>query len=129
MTKTIRFYKERYMWYADVPEYIEQGGIQEDLMMVSGADTWLDIISNKSNEVTIEMSTTEVLQEKLVIVDRPEDKFVGVTYIANSFQDEDVNHLLWLCPVTIFVFDEYPEVIHYRIMKWSVKPTSFSCGI
>ena len=45
-----RFYKENGIWYIDLPEFIEQGlGTKANLMMVDGADTFLDFLSDNGN--------------------------------------------------------------------------------
>ena len=55
MIITKRFYKENGMWYIDLPEYLEAGlGTKNNLLMVAGADTLLDILSNNGTEITIE---------------------------------------------------------------------------
>ena len=54
--KTHRFYKEGKRWYVDLPEWM---GTKADLEMVFGADTMLDIISNKGSEVKLNISLTE----------------------------------------------------------------------
>ena len=52
-----RFYKENSIWYIDLPEFLEEGmGSKANLMMVDGADTLLDILSNNGSEVTLEFS-------------------------------------------------------------------------
>jgi hypothetical protein len=52
-----RFIKEGSSWYIDLPEYLEQGGSKDDLQMISGADTMLDIIAGDADEVTLQMDT------------------------------------------------------------------------
>jgi hypothetical protein len=52
-----RFYKENEIWYIDLPEFLERGlGSKANLMMVDGSDNLLDILSENSNEVTVEFS-------------------------------------------------------------------------
>ena len=51
-TKTLGFIKDNDIWYADLPQFLEHGlGTRENLMMVDGADTFLDILSNHSKQV------------------------------------------------------------------------------
>lgn len=109
----IRFYNRDLRWFADVPSYIEQGGTEDELEMVSGADAWLEYLSSGNDNVFLELSE-QPLQEKLNLYSK--DEF-GATYIAHSFREEDINHTLWLCPVTLFVFGKYPDVIYYRILN------------
>ena len=111
----IRFYKdEDRRWYADLPEYIAQGGTIEECEMVFGADDWLDYISEKREAVTLALSDQDSLSEKIVLYES--DEF-GATYIAHTYREEDINQILWLCPVTLFVFGHYPKEIYYHVIR------------
>lgn len=113
MKKNIRFIKDNGFWYADLPAYIDAGGNMEDCLMVAGADTWLDFLAGKdAKEITLTIGTTP-LQEKLVRYHKDDG---GATYIAHTYKEEDINHQLWLCPVTLFVFGEYPNTIYYEVV-------------
>ena len=66
-TQVLAFVKDQGIWYADLPEFLEARlGTRANLMMVDGADTFLD-------------------------------------------------HQLWLCPVTEYVFGNYPNEIYTAI--------------
>ena len=112
--KTIKFFKQQGFWYAYLPEFIESGGTLADCEMVAGADSWLDFLSNKGKEITLTLSTEEPLQEKLNLYEKTDNLEDGATYIAHSYKEEDINQIMWLCPVTLFVFGEYPDVIYYN---------------
>jgi hypothetical protein len=115
------------IWYIDLPEYIEQGlGSKANLMMVAGADTFLDVLSNNSDEVTLEIDTQPfhgyehalvhihrgMDEELLKIAGHPDVEYGGY-YIAFP-----LNHLLWLCPVTEYVFGgDYPKNIYTRVLS------------
>lgn len=111
--KKNRFYKEDSgKWYIDLPEWIEKGLPKEDLEMVMGADTMLDMLSNNSDEVTLRFSDKigeDNYMHKVELAKFEEDEY-GATYKVISFHDPiDV----WLCPVTKFVFDgNFPDKIY-----------------
>jgi hypothetical protein len=111
----IRFYNEGGRWYADLPKYIQEGGDKEDLLMVAGADTWLDILSECGSEITLEISTEHFdgFDSKLL--------YVGdIHTIGASTGDYIVYpdmHKMWLCGVTVWVFGEYPQVIYYKVIS------------
>jgi hypothetical protein len=116
MISDIKFYKaEDNRWYAHLPEYLEEGGTLEACEMVAGADVWLDIVSGNSSEVVLRLSSNKELQERIVLYDtdlsKPEE---GATYIAYTYKGSDYNITMWLCPVTLFVFNEYPKFIYYE---------------
>ena len=113
------------IWYIDLPEYLEQGlGTQANLMMVAGADTFLDKLSNNGNEVTVRIETEPYdgmeyalsrlgfgLDKALLdSVNHPPVEY-GAHYRAND------GHVLWLCPVTEYVFGGYyPTDIYINVI-------------
>jgi hypothetical protein len=112
--KKIKFYKKENKWYAYLPAYIEQGGTEEECEMVAGADDWLDRLSNYGDDVTLLLSDSDPLSERIVLYES--DEF-GATYIAHTYKEEDINQVLWLCPVTVFVFGKYPDIIYYSLTR------------
>jgi hypothetical protein len=108
----LRFYNKDNRWYADIPDYIESGGTEEECEMVFGADTWLDFISKGKDNVFVKLSIDVVLSEKLSLIEKDE---YGATYMAKKYKDEVIEHKLWICPVTLFLFGEYPNIIYYEV--------------
>jgi hypothetical protein len=117
-----RFYKLNNIWYIDLPEFLEQGlGTLANLMMVDGADTFLDHISKNGSEVWVTFSNQHFLGAKYSLVAEKFGKnqsllsFLGhapVQYGRYYTVPEFNNHRLWLCPVTEYVFGgAYPDVI------------------
>ena len=114
----IKFYKEIDLrWYADLPEYIASGGTKADCEMVCGADDWLDILSQGESEITLVLDTEPFKGAEVLNLDRTDYGFpvLGATYRMTTYKSVDYsNQTLWLCPVTLFVFGEYPKKIFYR---------------
>jgi hypothetical protein len=134
---TKRFYKEDGTWYIDLPEFLEQGfGTKANLMMVGGADTLLDKLSNNGTEATIRFSNRlfRSNMEDIVLTrtdlgyDEAYLKEVGhapvddgAYYSVKSNNRNLLNHKLWLCPVTKYVFDGYyPPVIYIEPLNSSI---------
>ncbi len=128
--KRIRFMKEVGLWYADLPEFLEQGlGTKNNLLMVDGADTFLDLLSGNGEEVTLDISETEFAgyqaklgkiscgknQELLDDVGHEPVEY-GAYYEVTELNGEAIFHRLWLCPVTEFVFGRYPEEIWVKVV-------------
>ena len=117
------FYKESNgIWYIDLPEFLNAGlGTKANLMMVAGADTFLDFISNHGNriEVTIDTKPFSGYKQELIKIGMGKDQAlldaVGhapVDYGA-YYKSTEVNHIMWLCPVTEYVFGGgYPDKIY-----------------
>jgi len=132
VTKTLSFYKEAGIWYADLPAFIEAGlGTKTNLMMVDGSDTFLDYISNNQGKATLKLSTepfegSEAVLNKIRIgmnrglLDNIGHAIVdyGAYYLVEKFKKNILNHQLWLCPVTEYVFEGgYPEQIYIKLIN------------
>lgn len=119
------FYKENGLWFIDLPEFLEQGlGTKANLLMVDGADTYLDGLSNNGDNVKVQIDTLPYngMQNHLTKIRMGLDKdylsMIGhapVEYGA-YYQDNASGHVLWLCPVTEYVFGRYPEDIYLSVL-------------
>lgn len=118
MEKTIIFYKETTgEWYAYLPDYT---GEKADLEMVCGADTMLNIYSQGGARATLSISTepkaghNDVLHfESLSFADEIDS---GAYYNVTTIRCIPYPHLrIWLCPVTLFVFGEYPKELYLSL--------------
>ena len=125
-SQTLSFVKETGIWYADLPEFLELGlGTKANLMMVDGADTFLDLLSGKSPRITLQISTDpfpgwQAKMEKFrrglnsellsLIGHAPVDD--GAYYNVTELHGKPFEHQLWLCPVTEYVFGQYPNKIY-----------------
>lgn len=110
--RTFRFYKEfSNHWYVDLPEW---NGSKDELEMVMGADTMLNIISQGENEVylTISLEPFNGCSILKKIEDTPE--VGGAIYLMESYKGIEYNLRLWLCEVTRFVFGYLPEKIYIK---------------
>jgi hypothetical protein len=55
--RNIGFIKENGLWYADLPEFLEQGlGTRNNLLMVDGSDTFLDLLSTDGKQINLDIS-------------------------------------------------------------------------
>jgi hypothetical protein len=132
VTKTLSFYKEAGIWYADLPAFLEAGlGTKANLMMVDGSDTFLDFLSNNSGKASIKLSTEQfegadaVLNKIRIgmnkgLLDTIGHALVnyGAYYHVDSFKGATLSHQLWLCPVTEYVFEGgYPENIYIKLIN------------
>lgn len=109
----LRFYKEYDKWYADIAE--QDGFTKEDMQMVSGADTLCDIIAQGEDEIFITLYADLYLREyvrfKTTLKKIREDEF-GAWYKVGSIYQVDYEDMeIWLCPVTKWLFGDYPEII------------------
>lgn len=112
----IEFEKIENSWYAILPDY---KGDFEDCQMVSGADTWLEMLSEGCPKVQLEISDEPIENSELIVRVHhiPKQPERGATYVAFSFRGQPLVHEMWLCQVTLHVFKTYPEKIYYKLIK------------
>lgn len=131
---THRFYKEEGTWFIDLPSYLESRlGTKANLMMIAGADTFLDQLSNQGTEVTVHIETApyagQTYSLKKIGMGKDQELLdakghASVDYGAYYKADQN-DHILWLCPVTEYVFGgDYPEHLFIHILS-KVKPKTF----
>jgi hypothetical protein len=129
-TKILSFVKEAGIWYADLPEFLESGlGTRANLMMVDGADTFLDHLAQGAFNITLRIAAQsfsgwQVLIQKIrkglnqsllqIIGHAPVD--YGAYYKVIQLNGQLHDHQLWLCPVTEYVFGSYPDQIYASIV-------------
>jgi hypothetical protein len=100
-------------------------------MMVDGADTFLDYVSNCQNRATLKISTSQfegsdavlnkiglgLNQELLDLIGHAKVNY-GAYYKVDQFKGALFNHQLWLCPVTEYVFEGYyPQTIYIKLIN------------
>lgn len=114
--KKYRFYKEidnwfGEKWYVDLPNW---AGSKSALEMVEGADIMLDFFSEGTNEVWLYISESEFPNSSVIeFQNMADDIGEGAYYLLKQYEGKELNHKLWLCNVTLFVFNEkFPERIY-----------------
>lgn len=101
-------------WYAILPEF---KGDREELEMVMGADVMLDIISannyDNSDNIKINIDTvkSDTISQYIELQAIPSDHTSGQLYKA-TYHGTPIEFEVWLCDVTIFVFNEFPDKLY-----------------
>ena len=114
--KSFQFIKENGGWFIDLPEFLAQGlGTKEDLAMVAGADTMLDVIADGKEKVALCLSREAFRgSDRLELLELCEPAVGGGYYFLKSFEGREMNQRMWLCKVTAYVFNGMPPVIYVR---------------
>jgi hypothetical protein len=106
--RNFKFVKENdYRWFAEIPEW---EGDRDELEMVMGADTMLDIISQGEDQVYVSLSTEEFKGYEYLLTLKEEAYEGGNYHLVGKNVEFDV----WLCHVTKFVFGELPVKIYIK---------------
>jgi hypothetical protein len=92
-------------WYVDLPSW---EGDKEELEMVMGADTMLDIISQGDNTVRLYFSEEYFEPSNYTLTFKYEENDGGWYNLASDLFSFEV----WLCHVTKFVFGYLPKTIY-----------------
>ena len=109
--KTLRFFKQDYKWYADVPNHT-----LEDNEMVYGSDIMLAIFAGGKESITLQLSDDfeDGYEKPMLALHRKEHDddgaFYGVEVLTTIFRGELSD--IWICNVTHDVFGEHPEDIY-----------------
>jgi len=131
---TKRFYKDKGLWYIDLPEFLEAGaGTPSDLLMVDGSDRMLDMLSGNTGEVTVRFSNRpsdahdsdafmHIAESGMnrQVLDAVGHAPIGYGRYYNSVATlGGIRHVLrtWLCPVAEWIFGYYPETIWVKIVN------------
>jgi hypothetical protein len=96
-------------WFVILPEW---DGLQEDLEMVDGADTFLDFLTTDGLYVTLDVSLDEFPGYSFL-------ELVGHDALGGTYQVRNVvgfDHEVWLCNVVHFLFGEHPENIYFKVL-------------
>jgi hypothetical protein len=110
MQRTLRFEKDANGWFVVLPEW---EGDKWELQMVAGADIMLDVLSEDTSEVSLQINTKKKKSkgDYLELIEfNPNNTSQGATY--NYMSDGKAVRTVWLCHVAHFVFDEFPKTIY-----------------
>jgi hypothetical protein len=97
-------------WYAVIPEW---KGSKASLEMVSGADLFLDALSEGQGFVELKLSLARKPYFYKLKKTRNAE-YGGAYYVARG---PGFSVSMWLCEVTLFVFGKYPDTIYYKKVK------------
>jgi hypothetical protein len=109
--KTYLFNKEiNNRWYIDIPEW---EGDQSELEMVEGADTLLDLLSDGKDNILVDLDDKPFEGADLLI--KQEEDREGAYYKVNTINNKEYSTTIWLCEVTLFVFNNLPDKIYVKV--------------
>ena len=116
-----RFYQDTDgRWYIDLPQFITEGhGTKANLEMVAGADKLLSHLAAGNSEVTLQFDKEPFDHHQIHLV---RSSNYGYSELLDPEDDpggwydvKGTNQTVWLCPVTLYVFQEqYPENIYIK---------------
>ncbi len=123
--KTIDFVKENELWYVDLPEFIELGlGVKGNLLMVAGADKFLEMNSKGKSKVTVTVANRPFDDSRQMIntsigvdVQMLEEYNHPIVKNGGYYKVVDNAFEMWLCPTLLYVFEDndYPPFIFFKI--------------
>lgn len=106
-----KFYKDfDHRWYVDLPDF---PGTKAELEMVSGADTMLNYMSEGQDKVELYISEDYFKNSDILrFTELATDIGDGAYYILETYKGIQFDITMWLCPVMLYVFKEYPKQLY-----------------
>lgn len=114
MKKNLLFVKLSNRWFVDIP----WDGSVDDLEMVSGADVFLDFLSNGNKTVSIDVSDNiedfngECIEDGYITLTKFHEDEIGAYYKIYTY---DYKGEIWLCNVTKTLFDKFPDKFYFKV--------------
>ena len=109
--REFKFYKDpEHRWYVDLPEW---EGEKDNLEMVLGADSFLEILAQGEGEVRVILSTIAFDGASELTLTADGGIIGGKWYKLEECAGIVYSFNLWLCNVTEFVFGKFPETIWF----------------
>jgi hypothetical protein len=105
--KNFKFELENDKWYVILPEW---EGSKDELEMVCGADTMLDIVAQGETSVYLTISEKPFENYTFTLLYK-EDLAEGGLYLLTSELHE---FEVWLCHVTKFVYGYLPKILYCK---------------
>ena len=106
MIRNLRFYRDDGLWYVDLPEW---EGDRDELLMVAGADTMLEVLGGGKSEVSA-ITGDEPFKDAFILhlIEYHEEDNSGTYWVEVN----DIGMPVWLCHVTSFVFGKIPNNVY-----------------
>jgi len=98
-------------WYIVLPNW---KGLKSQLQMVAGSDDFLDIIGKERTIVSLDISLSPLFGYNKAEMIRK--VLYGADYYIEEFEGKLIYHKFWLCPVTTFIFGDYPKEIYFKVL-------------
>lgn len=110
-------------WYIDLPQW---QGSKDDLEMVCGADTLLDLLADGKKEATLETSLEDFEGAgKLIFKSLDIESGNGAYYSFDTDDTISPSHIdMWLCDVTKFVFGYFPNIVFFKVSETQKSTTN-----
>ena len=113
--KTYAFIKEDRRWFIDLPEYLAQGWSKADLEMLEGASKLLNTLAQGRAKVVLRMSTQPFTgADVLELMELCEAPRGGGIYLMHTKQGRQLNTMIWICDIALFVFGDLPQHIYIQ---------------
>lgn len=132
MKGQVNFIKVQGSWYADLPEYIEQGGTFGECLMVAGAPQLIEMLGG-TDKLAVEISTewmpncdailsktysTQEDDEGEALSSGPGWSYYATMILSKSTDEPHRTLNVGLCPVNAWVFGgTHPNTIFIKLIK------------
>jgi hypothetical protein len=110
----VTYYKFGNCWFLDLPEYIEQGGDEEDLERVGAFHDFLELAALGEDTVVFNLDVEPFDGADSAQLTGSSGGNTGGYYRINSFNDQPVDFELWFNLVLYINQPELPQKVYFK---------------
>ena len=115
--KLTTFIKRNEKWFIELPEFIEQGGIESDLEIEPGNHALFEMLSPGKSRICLFASETPFENaDKLVLFEPATPSVGGAYYFIQNFMGERMNKRIWIKDLLLLIFEDQPETIYFKLV-------------
>jgi hypothetical protein len=111
---TVTYYKFGNRWFLDLPEYVEQGGDEEDLERVGAFHDVLELAAKGEDTVVFQFDTQSFDGADYAELTGSSGGNTGGYYRITSFNGQSVDFELWFNLVLYFKQPELPQKVYFK---------------
>ena len=114
--KLTTFIKKNEKWFIELPEFVEQGGIESDLEIETGNNVLFEMLSHGKTRICFFASETPFENaDKLVLLEPATSSVGGAYYTIQNFQGQLMNKRIWIKDLLLLIFEDHPETIYFKL--------------
>jgi hypothetical protein len=110
----VTYYKFGNRWFLDLPEYIEQGGDEEDLERVGAFHDFLELAAQGEDTVVFQIDTQFFDGADSAVLTGSSGENTGGYYRITSFNDQPVDFELWFNLFHFIKQPELPQMVYFK---------------
>lgn len=109
------FTKENGTWHMDLPESWNQENAHNNITLMEGSETMLNLLSENCNQVKVALDTEPFDNADVLELMQLCHPFLdGGYYYMHNYAGQSIDYRIWLCDVAKYAFGSIPERIYVK---------------